>query len=341
MNERHKTSGGPSSSAPTGHDPSAPDSASDLSASGSAPAISASTILARAAAHGLSLTSESDEVDGMGLDFVVVHARDAAGTPWVVRCPRRQDVVTSAAVEAKALAFLAPHLPVAIPEWRLHTNDVIAYPRLPGTPALTMNPDGTPHFNVVDPGSPSDGFVDSVATFLAALQGIDTAAARAIGVPVRSMTEVRSTWAATMMSTRAVLAPSEASWARWQRWLANDEFWPTHVTWSHGDLHPGHMLLNESGRMTGVLDWTEAAVGDPGVDLAMFYGCFGAAAFARLHDRFVRAGGRVWPGLSQHVAEQWFAFPAHGAAWAMRTNNPGVLEFARNTLRASEAQPSE
>jgi hypothetical protein len=29
--------------------------------------------------------------------------------------------------------------------------------------------------------------------------------------------------------TRAALAPSEAVWTRWQRWLDDDATWPTHL----------------------------------------------------------------------------------------------------------------
>jgi aminoglycoside phosphotransferase (APT) family kinase protein len=298
-------------------------------------------ILGRAAREGLRLTSERDEVDGMGLDFVVVHARDSDGQPWVVRCPRRTDVIAGAAVEGRALALLAPRLPVAVPDWRVHVDDLIAYPRLPGVPAITMAKDGTPIWNVIDPAAPNaavmDQFIASAAALFVALQNVDVETARAAGVPVRTIAEVRSRWAEVMAAARPLLSPTEASWARWQRWIANDEVWPSHVALAHGDLHPGHLLLDEQGRISGVLDWTEAAVGDPGLDLAMFHGCFGAEVFARLAERFTRAGGRVWAGLAQHAAEQWFAFPAHAAVWAERTNQPGVLEFARQSLRASEA----
>ncbi|HEY0712931.1 MAG TPA: macrolide 2'-phosphotransferase [Polyangia bacterium] len=298
--------------------------------------LSVREILARAAREGLSLTSNTDEVDSMGLDFVVVHAREANGTAWVVRCPRRPDVIAGAAVEGRALALLAPRLPVAVPNWRVHTEDVIAYPRLPGTPAVTMGKDGAPTWNLIDPAAPHEAFIESAAALLAALQAVDIDAVRTAGVPVRTMADVRARWAETMTIARPLLSPTEATWTRWQSWLADDAVWPAHVALSHGDLHPGHLLLADDGRISGVLDWTETSVGDPGVDLAMFWGCFGAAALKRVLALFERAGGRVWAGVERHVAEQWFAFPAHAAAWAERTHQPAVLEFARQSLRASE-----
>ncbi len=35
----------------------------------------------------------------------------------------------------------------------------------------------------------------------------------------------------------------------------------------HGDLGPGHLLVHV-GRLHGVIDWTDAHVGDPAIDLA-------------------------------------------------------------------------
>jgi hypothetical protein len=36
----------------------------------------------------------------------------------------------------------------------------------------------------------------------------------------------------------------------------------------HGDLAPEHVLCNTAGLITGVIDWTDARIGDPAVDLA-------------------------------------------------------------------------
>jgi hypothetical protein len=81
----------------------------------------------------------------------------------------------------------------------------------------------------------------------------------------------------------------------------------------HGDLHPGHMLLGDDARLIGILDWTEARITDPSVDLAMYFGCFGRPALETLIERFARAGGTTWPGLAGHAAERWAIFPVIAA----------------------------
>ena len=294
---------------------------------------SVAELVGAARARGLSLTTNQAELDQTGLDFHVVHGADEQGTRWIVRTPRRSDVVAAARVEARALSLVAPRLAVEVPIWRVHDDDVIAYRRLEGTPAVTLDENG-PRWNVIDPTSPCETFLDSFATMLASLQSVSLEEAERAGVPIRPIARSRATIAGAMEATRKVLAPSDAVWSRWQRWLANDSLWPTHIALVHGDLHPGHMLLASDGTLTGVLDWTEAQVTDPSIDLAMFFGCFGAKALDALLSRFERAGGKVWPGLAAHAAERWAAFPALAAEWALRTNNDGALEHARSQLAA-------
>ena len=67
---------------------------------------SAEQLLAAAREHGLRLTSERPELDSSGADFLVVHAVDEHGTPWVVRSPRRPEVLERAAAERQALALV-------------------------------------------------------------------------------------------------------------------------------------------------------------------------------------------------------------------------------------------
>lgn len=277
-------------------------------------------LLAAAAREGLQLTA--DALDTMGLDFIVAHARDAAGVRWIVRSPRRADVVAAAAHEARVLAAVRDALPVAVPDWRVHAPDVIAYPRVAGTPAVTVER-GAPTWNVIDPGAPSPVFLDSFAGALTALQQLAPA-----GVRAQTIDEERAAVAHALDVARPLLDPPEALWARWQRWLHGDT-WPAHTALVHGDLHPGHMLLADDGRLVGILDWTEARVTDPSVDLAMFHQCFGRAALEAL----VARAPITWP--LEHAIERAAAFPALAAEWAARTGNEGALAYARTQLPAA------
>jgi aminoglycoside phosphotransferase (APT) family kinase protein len=285
-------------------------------------------VLAAAARQGLQLRSEQTDFDKMGLDFLVVHAHDEADRAWILRTPRRPDVVASAAIEARILRGVAPHLPVPVPDWQVHTPELIAYPRLAGQPAVTVEASG-PVWHVIDPRAPSPRFIGSMARFYAALQAVD----RIPGVPVDDVHELRHGLARAAEATRAVLEPPEHLWARWQRWLADDSYWPAHVALAHGDLHPGHMLLSPDGTLCGVLDWTEARFTDPALDLAMFHGCFGRTVLDEMLAAFAAAGGHTWPRLAEHAVEWWSFLPVRGAEWALRASNPDVIAFARAQLQ--------
>jgi aminoglycoside phosphotransferase (APT) family kinase protein len=135
-----------------------------------------------------------------------------------------------------------------------------------------------------------------------------------------------------MDNTRHLLNPPDSLWTRWHRWLDDDSIWPTHLSMVHGDLHPGHLLLNDYGTLCGILDWTEAHAGDPGTDFAMFHGCFGEKILRTLTERFHIAGGITWPSLAQHAIERWTAFPAMVAQWALDNDNLAVIDHARNQI---------
>ncbi len=295
---------------------------------------SASDLLARAHAAGVHLTATDEDLDTTGLDFVVLRARDATDeTPWIVRAPRREEAAQAAVTEARVLRLVAPRLPVAVPAWRVHTSEVIAYPLVPGTPAVTVGAEG-PIWNVIDPASPPGVFIETMAAALAALMTTPEDAIAAAGVPTVPVAEARAKIAGAVEATRAELGPPDELYARWQRWLADDPLWPSHTALVHGDLHPGHMLLGEDGALVGILDWTEAKLSDPSIDLALFFGAFGERALGELLACMERAGAPVTPMLARHAQERWCAFPAVLAAWALRMGSDDVLAYAKSLLGA-------
>ena len=88
-------------------------------------------LLALAADHGLDLVPDSLRTEEVGLDFRVAFARARDGQRWVLRIPRRAEVLPRAAIEGRLLALLAPRLDVAVPDWRISTERITAYPPSP------------------------------------------------------------------------------------------------------------------------------------------------------------------------------------------------------------------
>src|SRR5690606_28060175 len=145
--------------------------------------------------------------DETGLDFRVVQGTGEDGQKWIVRIPRRRDVVETAQVESRVLSLVAAHLPVSVPGWTIHAEPIIAYRRREGTPIVTIDPARGPTWNVVAPDNIPEVFLDSFAETLAALQSIEVEQAVAAGVRVRSVAKARAAVAQAFEATRKALAP--------------------------------------------------------------------------------------------------------------------------------------
>ena len=66
------------------------------------------------------------------------------------------------------------------------------------------------------------------------------------------------------------------------------------VTWTHLDIH-GRNVLTKEGRLAGVLDWGDAAAGDPASDLGQALTLVGNERFAELVRSYAAAGGAGAP----------------------------------------------
>lgn len=125
---------------------------------------------------------------------------------------------------------------------------------------------------------------------------------------------------------------NEELWNRWQKWLANDTIWPEQTAFIHGDLHAGHILIDEEARVTGFIDWTEARVDDPANDFVAHLAAFGENALKRLIDAYESAGGYVWPSMFEHIVELSAAYPVGIAEFAMKSGLSEYEAMAKQTL---------
>ncbi|EIG5349788.1 phosphotransferase, partial [Escherichia coli] len=77
---------------------------------------------------------------------------------------------------------------------------------------------------------------------------------------------------------------------RWQRWLDDDSSWPDFSVVVHGDLYVGHVLIDNTERVSGMIDWSEARVDDPAIDMAAHLMVFGEEGLAKLLLTYEAAG---------------------------------------------------
>lgn len=114
-----------------------------------------------------------------------------------------------------------------------------------------------------------DGVVEPLARALVALHRAAPREAprnpyRGVSLADRALA-IRDRWP----SVTAWLGPDHAEVIRaaWDRSLRAPA-WPGPPLWTHGDLHPRN-ILQDHGRLVGLIDFGDVAAGDPAVDLAV------------------------------------------------------------------------
>src|SRR5699024_1780477 len=85
--------------------------------------------------HGLLLT-ENIRFNEMGIDFRVGFAIDNKGQRWLLRIPRRNDMSEQIDKEKRILHLVKKHLSVKVPDWKITSPKLIAYPLIKEKPAL-------------------------------------------------------------------------------------------------------------------------------------------------------------------------------------------------------------
>lgn len=289
-----------------------------------------------AARHGLTLAVDGITFNEAGLDYRVAFAHEEANfeNQWVLRMPRRDDVSAKLGEERAILDFVRPQLPVAVPDWRIQAPELVAYPLLPGFPGLTLADDGEPvwHFDTA-----SEPYADSLARLIAGLHGLNVGQAEAAGIPCEQPEDVRARWRADLERVCAEFDVSEDLLGGWRAWLADDGLWPTETVFTHGELYPAHLLLDEREEIVSVLDWTTAKVSDPAIDFAFHCMFSSADTFERTVALYTELTGRIEPRLAERCAALLSAGPLNYGSYAVVTGNPDHWAAAAEMLNPATA----
>lgn len=293
-------------------------------------------VIEKAKQHGLIVKENTLKRNESGLDFQVVFAADVEGEKWVLRFPRRPDVVPTAKKEKGILDLIEEKIPIQTPKWVIFSEELIAYKLLEGVPAGTIDPKAKAYVWELDEKNVPDTFHETLASNMAALHRVNHEEAREAGLSVRAPDELRNSMKERMDKVKSKYGVSEELWNRWQKWLANDSLWPKQTALIHGDLHAGHILIDEEARVTGFIDWTEARVDDPAHDFVSHLAAFGEAALKKLIDEYQKAGGYVWPLMFEHIVEQLSAYPIAIAEFAMKSGSDEFSAMAKQALGIEE-----
>jgi aminoglycoside phosphotransferase (APT) family kinase protein len=67
----------------------------------------------------------------------------------------------------------------------------------------------------------------------------------------------------------------------------------------HGDLFDEHLLLDDAGCVSGIIDWGDACLADPALDFAGLYAWLGEEFVRQVLDHY---GGPVDAAIMQQIA---------------------------------------
>jgi aminoglycoside phosphotransferase (APT) family kinase protein len=252
----------------------------------------------------------------------------------VFRFPRRELAVPSLETELAALPLLAPLLPLSVPEPLHAGRGTDEYP-WPYASYEVLRGEVVAERIL----SPAQLLANAapLGRFLAALHGQPRERWQRAGVPADGLRrldrETRVPLALEMLSQlqeRGALR--ETKWMR----RAIENSLPDSVgvdTLVHGDLDARHLLCDPGGRVTGVIDWGDLHLGDPGVDLAVARTFLPPAA----RDQFLAAYGE--PSAASWGAARFRGLhnSLHVLDWALDTGARAMEAAARQWLRHLES----
>ncbi|HVF53108.1 MAG TPA: phosphotransferase [Actinomycetota bacterium] len=222
---------------------------------------------------------------GEGWDNIVWLANEE----FAFRFPRREIAVRGVEREIGVLPQLAPHLPVAIPQPRFvgQPSDRFAWPFY-GGPIL-------PGGELPEVGLGEDArrnLAPAIGSFLRTLHS--DAVAEAVDFPLDVDPNARGDMTRRVPKTRAVLDEAE----KLGLWTAPPEVaelldtaeklpaLESSKTVLHGDLHFRHVLVDDDGTPTGVIDWGDVCRGNRAIDLSLAWGLFEPDTRAAFFDAY-------------------------------------------------------
>jgi aminoglycoside 2''-phosphotransferase len=190
---------------------------------------------------------------------------------WVFRFPKRAEVERQLAIESRILPALAQESPLPMPVFSFHGRPSVRYPyrfagyrKLPGVPGILVDRQAMP----------LESWAPAMGRFLSWLHRASARQAQALGVPQHDVAVIGEARAEALEDFALLQQVIEiAPFDRWREFFEAGCGTPTTdvSVLVHGDLAVEHLLYDAAQQqVTGVIDWSDIAVGDRSIDLAAF-----------------------------------------------------------------------
>jgi aminoglycoside 2''-phosphotransferase len=217
---------------------------------------------------------------------------------WFFRFPKRDEVVAGLREEWRVLDAVARiELPFQVPDhvFRVEPSEAFARPycgyrRCPGEPLILADP-------------PCTGSLERFTDFIDRIAGLDVDLPRPEAVGFGS-------WQDYGLSRLDRLGDhlSAELWQSARSMIESGAEPSREIVFSHDDLGPDHLLVDASGEIASVIDWTDSGYGDPAADWSgavLAWGLEPVRAAAPRHPESFWTRVRVRTALGA-VAMVWF-----------------------------------
>ena len=201
---------------------------------------------------------------GAGMDSDAFLVNDG----WVFRFPKRAEVGEALRREIAVLPLLAARVPVAVPRFEYvgaQSNGLpfVGYRAIQGEPLEAELFEG---LSAVD----RERALTTLAGFLQGVHRFPVGQADAMGVGrLSTRAWVSEAWDGAAQALPLLNAATAASLRRMvEAFLTDEGNFEGAPTLLYADFAPEHILFDlETGRITGIIDWGDLAIGDPDFDL--------------------------------------------------------------------------
>jgi len=261
------------------------------------------------------------ELLGEGWDFRVFEV----GERWLFRFPKHETSVTKLNMEHKLLAGLHEWVSLPIPYYEYYGQSrarsgqpFAGYRKLPGVPGDRAEMVDRPQVARL-----LGLFLDTLHTY---------PLNRAEEAGVREEMDMVAHWRNRAFEGLKKIVDLEVDTHRLQQYLASNspsryEGTPRVV---HNDLWTEHVLINpDSGSVNAVIDWGDAAIGDPAVDFAGLYTWYGESWMKSVLEFYPGALDSEVISRARYLAT---CMAIHGVALGQAVGRPKWIEAGEKVV---------
>lgn len=275
----------------------------------------------------LSVDQVQQNSDGLMNDVLIVNRervfRFAKDQEWIRECLKQ---------EGRILNLVRQYVAMPVPLFDLQDVDCVSYRLLPGQ-GMSRND------LWLTPESTQDALAEQLAIFLRQLHSIPQAVLAQQEIPATNASKTREEYLAFFEDLEREVLPLASSQVRR---IVEEHFEPLLQGWLdlrhtpaliHGDLGQQHILFDPAlGRITGVLDFGVAGIGDPAHDYGVLLNCYG--------ESFVRRMARFTPEIGDLIDRARFMSFIAEPSWllrGLRSKDPFWFTVSLGTAR--DVQP--